>query len=112
MARLYADENFPLPAVIKLRQLEHDVTALVESEDAEKAVPDDEVLNLAKNQNRVLLTLNRRDFIQLHNESSSHAGIVVCTFDADFVALAERIHDRLEKTPDMSRKLVRVNRPG
>ena len=112
VAKLYADENFPLPTVIKLRQLGHDLTALVESEEAEQAMPDDEVLNLATSQERILLTLNRRDFIRLHNEGSDHAGIVVCTFDADFVALAERIHEMLEKTPDMSGQLVRVNRPA
>lgn len=112
MAKLYADENFPLPTVIKLRQFSHDILALVESEDAEKALPDDKVLTLATNQQRVLLTLNRRDFIRLHNESSEHTGIIVCTFDVDFVALAERIHEALEENSDMSGQLVRVNRPG
>ena len=112
MAKLYADENFPLPTVLRLRRLEHDVSALVESEDAEKAMPDNEVLKLATDQQRVLLTLNRRDFIKLHNEDSDHAGIIVCTFDADLMALAERVHEVLEQTPTMLGQLVRVNRPA
>ena len=41
-----------------------------------------------------------------------HAGIVVCTFDPDFAALALRIHTALEAWPQMAGQLVRVNRPG
>lgn len=60
---------------------------------------------------RIVLTLNRRHFIQLHTALPAHAGIVVCTFDPDFAALAQRIHKAIEAQPQMAGQLVRINRP-
>ena len=40
MARLYADENFPFPAVEELRRLGHDVLTSHEGGQAGQAVPD------------------------------------------------------------------------
>lgn len=113
MARLYADENFPLPAVLQLRDLGHDVLTTLETDQAGKAVPDEAVLAFATALRRVLLTLNRKHFIRLHGVRPQHAGIVVCTFDADFSGLARRIHQALEEHPDAAGQLIRVNRtPG
>ena len=58
------------------------------------------------------MTFNRKQFIRLHNENSDHAGIIVCTVDSNFEALAERIHVALDSTPDMTGQLIRVNRPN
>jgi putative acetyltransferase len=44
LARLYADENFPLPAVEGLRRLGHDVLTSREAALAGLAIPDEEVL--------------------------------------------------------------------
>jgi hypothetical protein len=41
---------------------------------------------------RALLTLNRKHFIRLHGANPKHFGIIVCTFDPDFVGQAHRIH--------------------
>ena len=62
MARLFADENFPMPAVVVLRQLGHDGQTLLQASLAGLAIPDDEVLTLSTLLNRCLLTLNRKDF--------------------------------------------------
>jgi hypothetical protein len=40
MARLYANENFPFPAVVELRRLGHDVLTVSETGKAGQAVPD------------------------------------------------------------------------
>ena len=88
MARLYANENFPFPAVEELRRLGHDALTSYEAGKAGQAMPDEDVLEFARNENRALLTLNRRHFIRLHERSSHHAGIIACTFDGDFKALA------------------------
>jgi uncharacterized protein YukJ len=40
MARLYSNENFPLPVVEKLRELGHDVLTIQESGKADQALPD------------------------------------------------------------------------
>jgi hypothetical protein len=49
------------------------------------AVPDEAVLDYAIAERRAMLTLNRKHFIVLHRNRSSHAGIVVCTVDSDFL---------------------------
>ncbi|RCK72991.1 MAG: hypothetical protein ANABAC_1136 [Anaerolineae bacterium] len=112
MARLYANENFPLPAVEELRRLGHDVLTSYVSGQASQAIPDEEVLAFARAQERILVTLNRKHFIRLHQINNDHAGIIVCTFDPDFRALAQRIHTALQAQPQMVGQLLRVNRPG
>ena len=111
MARCYANENFPLPVVEILRRLGHEILTTAESGRAGQAIPDADVLAFAVAEQRVVLTLNRRHFIRLHQTIPEHAGIVVCTFDPDFAALAQRIHTALEAHPQMTGQLIRVNRP-
>ncbi len=111
MARFYADENFPLPVVEKLRDLEHDVLTMLEDEKANQRIPDEEVLARATAIERALLTTNRKHFIRLHNASSIHYGIVVCTFDPDFEGQARRIDRAVRAHETLARELIRVNRP-
>ena len=110
MARLYANENFPLPIVDELRRLGHDVLTTQDTGRAEQAVPDEEVLEFAVSQKRAVITLNRKHFVQLHRRESDHSGIIVCTFDRDFMAQAQRIHDATSVS-ELAGKLIRVNRP-
>ena len=51
-----------------------------------------------------------RDYIRLHRSSTQHAGIIVCTHDADTDALAQRIHGAIAKLPDLRGQLVRITR--
>jgi hypothetical protein len=44
MARLYADENFPQPAVERLRELGHDVQTVQDAGKAQQKLPDEAVL--------------------------------------------------------------------
>jgi len=112
MARLYANENFPLPAVEELRRLGHDVLTIRETGQANQSLSDDAVLTFAYAEGRMLLTNNRRHFIRLHREQHDHCGIIVCTVDPDFVGLAQRIHAALETQAQVSRPLIRINRPA
>jgi hypothetical protein len=112
MGKLYANENFPLPVVEELRRLGHDVLTSQEARQSDRRIPDDAVLDFASAQGRALLTINRRHFIRLHQERSDHAGIIVCTLDPDFAALAHRVQETLAANPDLSGQLVRVNRPA
>ena len=102
-----------MPSVEVLRQLGHDVQTLLQLGQAGLAVPDDEVLQLSTSLNRCLLTLNRKDFIKLHNQQQNHAGIVICKADADFIALAQRVDACLksQKVP-IEGQLLRVQRPA
>lgn len=112
MARLLADENFPRPVTEQLRALGHDVVTLEELEKSDQRLADEAVLDLAVEQRRAVLTLNRRHFVRLHGEQPDHAGIVVCSLDVDFARQAQRIADALSATDPIERKLVRINRPG
>lgn len=112
MAQVYTGENFPFPTVEALRHLGHDVLTLADAGHANQVVPDDHVLALAKAASRILVTLNRKHFIRLHQTTATHAGIIVCTFDPDFVALAQRIDAILLSISDMQNQLFRINRPA
>lgn len=112
MARLYTNENFPLPVVEELRSLGHDVLTSQEAGQAYQAISDHDVLTSARTTNRILLTLNRRHFIRLHQDMPDHAGIIVCTFDPDFAGHARRIHESLVTEDTLVGRLIRVNRPG
>jgi len=112
VARLYANENFPLPVMEELRRLGHDVLTIQETGQAGQAQSDEAVLASACSQGRMLLTFNRKHFIRLHQQQRDHCGIIACTVDADFIALARRIHYALEAEKQESRPLVRINRPA
>lgn len=111
MTRLYADENFARSAVETLRELGHDVVTPYERGYANQSIADDAVLAFAVSERRAVLTFNRKDFIKLHASYPDHAGIIVCTFDVNYQALARRIHALLSITPDLTGQLLRVNRP-
>ena len=110
MARLYADENVPLPVVEELRWLGHDVLTIFEDGKANQRDPDASVLQDAITHGRIVVTLNRRHFRRLHAEGASHAGIVLCTYDPDFEGQARRIHELLSTRKTMNGQLVLVYR--
>jgi hypothetical protein len=108
---LYANENFPLPAVRELRRLGHDVLTTTEAGQAGQAAPDEAVLALAHREGRAVVTFNRRHFIRLHEAGGGrHSGIIVCTADFDFAALAGRIHAAMVAGGPLAGRLVRVTR--
>jgi predicted nuclease of predicted toxin-antitoxin system len=111
MARLYANENFPRQVVEFLRVLGHDVLTVQEAGNAYRALPDEDVLAFASEESRAVLTLNRRDFVRLHMALPTHAGIIVCTQDADAQGQAERIHRAIEGAEELNSRLIRINRP-
>lgn len=98
MARLYANENFPLPVVQELRRLGHDAITVAETGKAGQKTSDEEVLEFAISERRAVLTHNRKHFFRLHRNSPAHEGIIACTYDPDFVALAGRIDAALKAT--------------
>jgi hypothetical protein len=110
VARLYANENFPQPAVEGLRKLGHDVLTSLQAGNANQGIPDNEVVRFATSQGRAVITQNRRHFHREHQKSSDHAGIITCTVDANYQALADRIHARLQATPNLKGQLVKVTR--
>lgn len=112
MALLLADENFPFPVVTELRRLGHDVLTMHQAALANQQLADEAVLAFATSYNRAVLTLNRKHFVRLHNAGNQHAGIVVCTFDTDFLRQASRVDDVLRSCGVLEGQLLRVNRPA
>lgn len=110
MARIYSNENFPLPAVTALRDFGHDVLTIQETGRAGIASTDSQVLDFAASDSRILLTLDRRHFIRLHQSGVPHAGIIVCSVDPDFEGQARKIHDAIAAEGEMLGKLLRVYR--
>ena len=60
--------------------------------------------------NTRIAVFNCRDFIRLHRQIRSHAGILACTRD-DFAALAARIHQAILNCPSLDNQLLRITRP-
>jgi len=110
MARLYSNENFPLPVVEELRRFGHDVLTIQETGRANQALADEAVLDFAWSEQRMVLTLNRRHFVRLHENRPDHSGVIVCTYDPDFAALARRIHLVIEASSTAAGQLLRINR--
>jgi len=112
MARLYANENFPFPVVEELRRLGHDVVTIQERGYGNQGIEDPDVMEFACEEKRAVLTVNRRDFINEHKKQHNHSGIIVCTFDKDFVGQAQRIHIMIESMASLDDQLVRIYRPA
>lgn len=110
IARLYSNENFPLPAVEALREMGHDVLTTCDAGNSGAGIPDEDVLRFAILEQRAVLTHNRQDFIRLHRLHPDHEGIIVCTENPDFPALAAKIHAQLQSLESVKGRLVRVNR--
>lgn len=111
MARFHSNENFPLPAVEELRKLGHDVLTSMDAGQANQGIPDDQVIAFATKQNRAVLTFDRRDFAKEHARSSAHAGIITCTVDANYIALAKRI-DQAVAGRNLAGRLLKIYRPS
>src|SRR5688572_13230849 len=92
MAILYADENYPYPVVVLLRGLGHDILTAHADGRAGLGIDDPDVLARATQLGRAVLTEDRKDYHRLHRRDPNHAGIITCTRDNDWLALALRIH--------------------
>ncbi len=91
------------------RNLAHDILTIQEAGNA--GDDDPEVLAFAVNNDRAVMTQNRRHFIRLHAQQPNHAGIMVCTDDKNLERLATRINDAIAGVETLRGKLIRVNRP-
>jgi len=110
--KIYTDENFPFRTVVELRRLGHDVLTALGDDSANQAISDENVLARATELERAVLTLNRKDFKRLHKQNSNHAGIIICTEDADRIGQARKISEKVLKVKDINSQLIRVYRPN
>lgn len=110
MSRLYADEQFPKRVVEILRDLGHDVMTVQEA--GNTGVSDENVLAFAQQENRAVLTLDRRDFGGLHRVTPQHSGIIICTDDRDKQEMAHRIDRAIVAVESLKNQLIRVYKPS
>lgn len=110
--KFYADENFPSRTIIELRRFGHDVLTVLADEKANQAISDEDLLRRAAELERVVLTLNRKDFRRLHLQNINHAGIIICTEDADRLGQARRILEKVSEVKNLNGQLIRVYRPS
>jgi predicted nuclease of predicted toxin-antitoxin system len=108
--RLYADEQFPLPVVQRLRAIGYDILTVQDANQANQSIPDDQVLAFATAEQRAVITENRRDFVKLHQQSSSHEGVIVCSKNLDWDDYAEKIHQALGDQDAMTGQLLRITK--
>lgn len=106
--RFYANENLPAELVTTLRRLGHDVLTSYEAGNANQGIPDEQVLTTATADHRVVITLNRDDFLALHRRGEAHSGIVVCKDDKDFQGIGETLHNYLMTQETLQNRLLRV----
>ena len=112
MPSFYADEQYPYPVVKYFRELGYNVLTVQEAGNTNQKISDPEVLGFATQNHRAVLTQNRKDFILLHRQSSQHAGIIACTNDRNWKALADRIDQAVSSLESLEGKLIRIVRPN
>jgi predicted lactoylglutathione lyase len=113
MVRLYADENFELPVIKKLREKGYDILTALEAGNANQGIPDEDVLAFAIREHRAVITLNYNNFKNLHKRDNNHHGIVICVSTRrkeDRDDLVDRIDFILKDKESLDNELIRVNR--
>lgn len=110
MARIYADEDISRLVVERLRELGQDIVSVTELR--RQGRPDEQVLEDATADSRIVPTHDRRDFARLHPTRLAHAGIVSCSRDSDPMVLADRIDRALATAGDSTGVHVRVDLPS
>ncbi len=107
--RFYSNENFPIAMVNVLRSTGYDVLTSYEAGQANQRIPDDQVLHYATLENRILITENRQDFIDLHRSGLCHCGLIVVKADRDYVGKSKVITRFLEQDDrPLTNRLLRV----
>jgi len=112
MVPLFADEDYSLRVVERLRMMGYDALTTPEAGLANVNSSDHLIVATATREGRAVLTYNRRDFGRIHLSGVEHAGIIVCTRDPDPLREARRIHGAIVANEPLDGKLIRVTRPG
>lgn len=113
MARIYANENFYYAVAEMLQQLGHDVLTTKAAGNDNRRIPDEDVLAFAIDEQRILVTFNYNHFKRLHRFFPNHFGIIICTEDKDYKALAHRIDEAIAaRAGNLEKQLVRINLPN
>jgi predicted nuclease of predicted toxin-antitoxin system len=92
-----------------LRSEGHDVLTSYEAGQANQGIPDNQVLQYATAWDRILITENRQDFIDLHRTVSHHAGIIIFKHDRDYTGKINAMTDFMkDDSQSLKNRLLRV----
>ena len=118
MTRLYLDEHSGLAIKEILTGYGHDVLNTYDV--GNRGAPDSQQLLFAADTGRVLVTLNREDFEELHRwwlalnawgiMSRDHSGILTTWGDIPASEWAGLVNDLLEQSPELTNRMMRYNR--
>jgi len=93
-----------------LKVLGHTVTTSYDAGQANQAIPDNEVLNYATRNSLTIITFNRNDFIELHNNGVRHSGIIVCKTDRDYQGQVDCLDNYLQTQNSLVNRLIRIKK--
>jgi len=111
MAKFYSNENFAADIVKILRHSGYDILTSYEAGQANQGISDKDVLIFATNQNRIVITFNRDDFIDLHHGGADHNGIIIFKDDRDYEGQAKFICTFLQnQTTPLNNRLIRIQK--
>lgn len=105
---LLRDEDFNHKVLKGLADASYDVTSIKELGLDRQWFSDEDVLKMAIELGRVVLTHNKRDFIRLHRKTDEHQGIITCYQTSDHETLTSKILQLLEEVDSFENKLFRV----
>ncbi len=106
----YSNENFVLDMVEMLRRLGHTVITSYDAGQANQSIPDNEVLYFATRNNLAVITFNRDDFIELHNNGIQHSGIIICKTDRDYQGQVNFLDEYLQNQESLINRLIRIKK--
>ncbi|MFP4134886.1 MAG: DUF5615 family PIN-like protein [Halothece sp.] len=110
MFKFYANENFPHIMVRLLREQGYEILTSKEAGKANQGISDQAVLDFSITTNRIIITLNRDDFIQLHRQNRRHCGIVICKTDRDYEGQITFLHHYLQTQTSLENRLIRIKK--
>ena len=93
-----------------LRELGHTVITSYDAGQASQGIPDDEVLDYATKNGLIVITFNRDDFIELHNNGVKHKGIVICKTDRDYLGQVAKLQEYLQTQSSLENRQIRVKK--
>ena len=118
MARLYLDEHLDVAMKDVLAGYGHD--AIHTYDVGNRGTPDSQQLLFAADSNRIIITLNREDFEELHRwwlalnawgiMRRDHSGILTTWGDIPAGEWAGLVDSLLGKSPELSNRMLRYNR--
>ena len=118
MARLYLDEQTDVAMTSILASYGHDVLHTYDV--GNDGAPDSRQLLFAAESDRVIVTLNREDFEELHRWwvaltewgilGHAHSGILTTWGDIPTEEWAALVNEHLQQSPELTNQMYRYNR--